>query len=79
MIRQNRIRLFVLDLLAPLMGRMFLLGGLRRRSFFQPLGLAPLHRGVMRMRLFVVLTARTAEKEENFLRIGTAHASSLRR
>jgi hypothetical protein len=32
----------------------------------------------MRMRLFVVLAAGAAKKEENFLRVGTTHASSLR-
>lgn len=77
--RTITIRRLVLDLLAPLMSGMLLLSGFRRRSLLQTLRLAPLHRSVMRMRLFMVLATGTAEKEENFLRVGTAHASSLRR
>jgi len=41
--------------------------------------LAPLHCAVVRVRLLVVLAARTAEKEENRLSVGTAHARSVRR
>jgi hypothetical protein len=34
--------------------------------------------GVMRMDLFVVLAARTTEKEQNWLSVGTAHTPSVR-
>jgi hypothetical protein len=77
-IRTILIRRLVLGLSAPLMGAVLRLDGLRRRSLLQTLRLAPFHRGVMRMRLFVVLAAGAAKKEENFLRVGTTHASSLR-
>jgi hypothetical protein len=33
----------------------------------------------VRMRLFVVVAARATEKEQDRLRVGTAHAASLRR
>jgi hypothetical protein len=40
---------------------------------------AALHRPTMRMRLFVVLAARAAEKEQDRLSVETAHTGSLRR
>jgi hypothetical protein len=33
----------------------------------------------MRMRLFVIVAARTTEKEQDRLSVGTAHIASLRR
>jgi hypothetical protein len=45
----------------------------------QTLPLAAFHGAVMQMRLFVILAARAAEKEQNRLSVGTAHAASLRR
>jgi hypothetical protein len=44
----------------------------------QALRLAALHRAVMRVRLLMVVAARTAEEEQNRLSVGTAHAASLR-
>lgn len=46
----------------------------------QTLGLASLHHPIMRlrMRLFVILVARAAEKEQNRLSEGMAHAASFR-
>jgi hypothetical protein len=56
-----------------------LLRGLSSLFGFQPLRLAALHGPIVRMRLFVVLAAWAAEKEQDRLRVGTAHVASLRR
>jgi hypothetical protein len=44
----------------------------------QTLPLAAFHGAVMRMRLFVIFAARAAEKEQDRLSVGTAHALSFR-
>jgi len=45
----------------------------------QTLRLAAFHGAVMRVRLFELLAARAAEKEQNRLSVGTANAPSVRR
>jgi len=57
---------------------LFRLDGLSGFTLFQPLRLAPFHRAVMGVHLFVILGARATEEEENLLRVGTAHAASFR-
>jgi hypothetical protein len=61
----------ILDLLLRLLRLRGLFG-------FQTLRLAPLHRLVMRMGLFVVLGARAAEEEENRLGVSRTHTASFR-
>jgi hypothetical protein len=59
----------------PLLGALIRLD---RSALFLPLRFAPFHGAVMRVRLFVVLATRPAEKEKDFLSVGTPHAASLR-
>jgi hypothetical protein len=75
--RNIRLNRLIPYLLAPLIGALFCLDGLSGVPFFQALRFAPLHRLEMRMRLFVVLAARAAEKEQNRLSV-SAHALSFR-
>ena len=76
--RKTRTHNLNLSLLAPLIGVLFRLNSLCDLLGLQALRLAALHRSIVGVRLFVVLGARTAEKEEDRLRIATAHAASFR-
>jgi len=75
MIRTNWNHYPISPLLEPLLSALIGLNGL---ALFQALGRTPLHGAVMRMHFFLVLAARVAEKEENFLSIRTTHAAGLR-
>jgi hypothetical protein len=75
---QTQLNRLIPHLLAPLIGAVFRQGGLRRFPFFQTLRFAPLHCPIVRMRLLMVLGARTAKKEQNLLSVATAHTVSFR-
>jgi hypothetical protein len=72
--RKTRTRNLIPRLLAPLIGALFRLCGLLG---LQALRLPVLHRPVVGVRLFVVLGAWAAKKEQNRLCV-PAHAISLR-
>jgi hypothetical protein len=77
--RKTTIRQPILSLLGQLIGVLFWLCGLRSLSFFQLFRLASFHGPIVRMCFFMVFGARAAEKEQNFLSVGTAHTASVQR
>jgi hypothetical protein len=79
MSRKITIRQPISPLLERLIDALFWLRALRSLSFLQPFRLPSFHRPIVRMGFFMVFGARAAEKEQNFLSVGTAHTPSVQR